>query len=104
MYVYSSHDFVSHALADPSQGSWEQEELDNIKYALSRLPLNGSQQQPLFVDVGANIGWFTLNAASLGARVYAFEGEPLACNAMVPSFCLIYCQTEQYWKVLLAFW
>jgi hypothetical protein len=29
---------------------------------------------PLVVDVGANIGWFTLNAAAAGGRVAAFEG------------------------------
>jgi len=31
-------------------------------------------QKPLFVDVGANVGWFMLNAAAAGARVAAFEG------------------------------
>jgi hypothetical protein len=71
MYVYTTNDFVSQSLADPSQGTWEPEELENMKYALSTFPLQGSRKKPLFIDVGANIGWFTLNAASLGARVYA---------------------------------
>ncbi len=29
-----------------------------------------------FVDIGANIGWFTLLAAKLGSKVYAYEPEP----------------------------
>jgi hypothetical protein len=33
--------------------------------------------RPLAVDVGANRGWFTIKAAMAGARVAAFEGEPL---------------------------
>jgi 2-polyprenyl-3-methyl-5-hydroxy-6-metoxy-1,4-benzoquinol methylase len=32
------------------------------------------KEAPLVVDVGANIGWFTLKAAEAGARVAAFEG------------------------------
>ncbi len=30
---------------------------------------------PFVIDIGANVGWFTLNAAAAGGRVAAFEGE-----------------------------
>lgn len=33
---------------------------------------NGTKNE-VFVDVGGNIGWFSLLAASMGARVYSFE-------------------------------
>ena len=40
---------------------------------------NGSaasdKSRALFVDIGANIGWFTANVASHGYHVAAFEGE-----------------------------
>ncbi|KAG2446062.1 hypothetical protein HXX76_000664 [Chlamydomonas incerta] len=35
------------------------------------------EAQALFVDVGANFGWFTLMAARLGCRVVAYEPVPL---------------------------
>ena len=38
---------------------------------------------PLMVDIGANVGWFTLNAAAAGARVAAFEGGMLGGGASV---------------------
>lgn len=76
MYVYPDHDFVSDSLADPKVGTWEQEELTNIQQAISATArLLPSTEKPLFVDVGSNIGWFSLNAVNMGARVYAFEGK-----------------------------
>ncbi len=29
---------------------------------------------PLFVDIGANVGWFTINMAARGYSVAAYEG------------------------------
>lgn len=34
------------------------------------------QKAPLVVDIGGNLGWFTLLAASLGCRVHVFEPIP----------------------------
>jgi len=39
---------------------------------------NALGQPPLVVDVGANLGWFTLLAASYGCRVISFEILPKA--------------------------
>jgi FkbM family methyltransferase len=41
---------------------------DNIKEYIDRLP-SGS----IFYDLGANLGWFALYAASIGLETYAFE-------------------------------
>ena len=38
--------------------------------------LRASSAHPIVLDVGANAGYFTLLAASLGASVYAFELQP----------------------------
>jgi len=41
---------------------------DNIKEYINSLPKNS-----IFYDLGANLGWFSLYAASLELKVYAFE-------------------------------
>lgn len=39
----------------------------------------------LVVDVGANIGWYTLLSARSGAEVYSFEPEPFSYNLLTKS-------------------
>lgn len=82
MHVYPTHDVVSGYLANPNRRQWEQDEIQQVRYALNKqLPVgaqltsSSSDVPPLFIDVGANVGVFTLNIAKTGARVYAFEGE-----------------------------
>lgn len=48
--------------------SSEHSKEDNIKEYINELP-KGS----VFYDLGANLGWFSLHAASIGLDVYAFE-------------------------------
>lgn len=45
-----------------------------------------SPRQPLFVDVGSNVGWFAMNAAAAGAKVAAFEGEFRGVLALASPF------------------
>lgn len=54
-----------------SRGAWDADALPTA-LRLANLDLNGK----LMVEVGANIGTTTLQAARLGARVLAFEPEP----------------------------
>ena len=35
---------------------------------------------PFVIDIGANVGWFTLNAALAGGTVAAFEGAQGTCS------------------------
>lgn len=37
-------------------------------------PATWRRVKPFVVDIGANIGWFTINAAAAGGTVAAFEG------------------------------
>lgn len=55
-----------------NNGFWEQH---TVQYMLSVLS-SQRQHRPLLVDIGANIGFYTLAAAAAGFDVYAFEPVP----------------------------
>ncbi|KAI8477232.1 MAG: S-adenosyl-L-methionine-dependent methyltransferase [Monoraphidium minutum] len=81
--VYSDNDIVSNFLKGEMH-SWEATEVKEMFYAM-RAPVPTSPEDakdpskwrpsspPFVLDIGANIGWFTLNAAAAGGRVAAFE-------------------------------
>ncbi|KIZ07659.1 hypothetical protein MNEG_0298 [Monoraphidium neglectum] len=85
LFMYDGHDIVSDHMKG---GGWEKEEIDEMLWALeAKVPPAGTPVQgklppartwakpsrPLMVEVGANVGWFTVNAAAAGADVAAFE-------------------------------
>lgn len=43
------------------------------------------QASPFVIDVGANVGWFALNAAAAGGTVAAFEGASTRARAVSPA-------------------
>lgn len=63
--MYISHDIIH-------TGTWEPHVLHDIQYQLKRHPDAG------FIDLGANIGYYSLIAAEMGHRVTAVE--PLASS------------------------
>jgi FkbM family methyltransferase len=72
--VYSHDDIVSNRIR--SDGVWEAAVLTEVR---TNLVQRGELFKPMvFVDIGANVGFFTIYAASLGAHVIAFE--PLKQN------------------------
>jgi hypothetical protein len=76
IHYYAAVDIVAHAIL--SGQAWEGPDIQNILWAMGQpLPPQAasSSQKALFVDIGANIGWFTANVASHGYHVAAFEGE-----------------------------
>lgn len=83
MFVYGSNDIVSNELK--GMGRWEKPEIDEWLWAIrewkpkqaAAVTTSTVPERPLAVDIGANLGWFTINAAAAGARVAAFEGEQM---------------------------
>ena len=94
MYVYGGtngvRDIVSESIA--SRGAWEREDTErlmrlfpckeeettsapmtNASVARSCIPNSFNGKKGVFLDIGANIGWFSLVALSLGHSVIAFE-------------------------------
>jgi hypothetical protein len=80
LHVYGQDDIVSNKLQEGE--IWEKAEVREWLWALQQwqkpaAPANSNASlpyRPLAVDIGANLGWFSLQAAAAGARVAAFEG------------------------------
>jgi len=72
MYVHSKEEsrWVSKFIAE--KGVWHPGPSYWLKDLLAMYP-GQAFQKPVVVDVGANIGWFTLLSAANGAKVFAFE-------------------------------
>ena len=59
------------------EGIWEPFETELIRRMLTGPVLGDpSDGGHLFVDCGANLGWYSMVAAALGAKVVAFEPQP----------------------------
>jgi hypothetical protein len=93
LHVYAGNDLVSQSIANSS--AWEATEVENVLWALKQ-PIPQQQQQqgqqppaPLFVDIGANVGVFSVNAAAAGARVAAFEGEQCMRTMHAQQWCAV---------------
>ena len=61
------NDIVSNAIAN--SGSWMPHQTKFISLLLG----NASSKPAVFLDIGANIGWFTLAMSALGHKVIAIE-------------------------------
>jgi len=72
MEVYLERDIVSKQI---QKGGWEVEKVSafNTYFLQYSKRHNIPLSKLFFVDIGANIGWFTLNMAALGVNVLAFE-------------------------------
>lgn len=77
MLISPQRDFVSRTIA--LSGVWERKKTERIRKILqSAAALSGGPGAVTVMDVGANVGWFTLSMASWGHRVLSFE--PMAQN------------------------
>jgi hypothetical protein len=80
LHVYGQNDIVSNDLILGK--IWERAEVTEWLWALKQwqrpaAPADSNASvpvRPLAVDIGSNLGWFSLQAAAAGARVAAFEG------------------------------
>lgn len=93
MYLYGTEvvnkhqkkDIVSQLLA--SGAVWEQQEIDQLEWAMSRPLPPGYEDKKVFVDIGANVGWFTLNMAARGYNVEAFEAMSINQGLLDATLC-----------------
>ena len=72
MFVYdhsSVRDIVSHSIK--TSGSWELQDTQKLMNLMA-CPASECQNR-VFMDIGANIGWYSLTAAIMGFSVISFE-------------------------------
>jgi FkbM family methyltransferase len=87
MQAYKSNDIVSRGIL--RGGGWEMNKVREFNQYF----INYSKKHNLplanltFVDIGANIGWFTLSMAALGVNVLAFEPMAQNINLILESMC-----------------
>ena len=88
IYPDDSHDYVSGWIRQ--HGEWEKKSskllLEAMQHACDKLGV--SQESAVFLDIGANIGWYSLLFAASGFTVMSFE--PMSANEQLlrRSICL----------------
>lgn len=88
MHIYLENDIVSDAIQ--RYGTWEGNKLEAFYQIFTeyskkhKIPFS----KLTFVDIGANVGWFTFNLAALGVNVIAFEPMAENINMIQDSMCL----------------
>lgn len=84
IYLYSQSDVVSQDVLNGR--GFDTAILDEVLRVL-REPESQSQTPPVMVDIGANVGWFAVNVAGHGFKVYAFEAMPRNVDLLKASIC-----------------
>lgn len=78
MYCYQQNDIVSESIL--TQGAWEASTsvmvLDTLEAACNKLDV--PRDSAVFLDIGANIGWYSLLVAAAGYSAISFE--PMQAN------------------------
>ena len=88
MYVYSSNDYVSQEIL--TCFSWESDETTNLLNALVFYSAiyNLKPHEIYFLDIGANIGWYSLFIANNGYNVLSFEPSEIHNYIFKKNYCL----------------
>lgn len=87
MYIYKVGDIVSNDIL--WKGAWDINKVEQIEAGMNkyRMHNNLTTSQTVFLDVGANIGWFSLVIAALGYSVVAVEPMQANVRMLRSSLC-----------------
>ncbi|KAL3815667.1 hypothetical protein ACHAXA_006560 [Cyclostephanos tholiformis] len=87
MYIYGDNDIVSNSLL--RTGQWATDEKNGLHQALTTFAnkMNLTEKEVIFLDIGANVGSFSLTMASYGFSVVAFEAFAENSDLIQASIC-----------------
>ena len=88
MYVYSKDDIVSNYIL--KKGKWEEQTTIKFQNALNYYSQkkNSKKQNIYVLDIGANIGWYSIFLSKLGYKVIGFEPSSINYYILRKNFCL----------------
>ena len=88
MYVYKNNDGVSGNII--LKKYWEIYETTNLLKALNYYSVkkNLSNKEIYFIDIGANIGWYTFTLSKFGYKIISFEPSKLNYYILNKNYCI----------------
>jgi FkbM family methyltransferase len=87
MQIYASRDIVSDSLRRGND-MWDPSKTVSLIQMVQAAARGRSLSDLVFLDIGANVGWFTLVMASIGLRVIAIEPMLTNLHMLRQSLCL----------------
>ena len=88
MYVYKKNDTVSSQILQ--MGNWEEDETSNLLTALTFYSsIKQLKREEIYVlDIGSNIGWYTLFLAKYGYNILSFDVSNVNNYILKKNYCL----------------
>ena len=88
MFVYKNDDYVSKTISE--SGKWEQKETQSLLSSLIYYTKkkNIIENDVYLLDIGANIGWYSLILGKKGFNVISFEPSKLNYYILLKNYCL----------------
>ena len=88
MYVYRYSDMISNIITNSK--SWEGRESKNLLKALDYYSnkKNIKNEDIYIIDIGANIGWYSITLGKYGFKIISFEPSPINYYILKKNYCL----------------
>ena len=88
MFVYKENDAISNYILD--SGNWEPKETKSLSDSLLYYSKkkNISENDIFILDIGANIGWYSLFFGKIGFNIISFEPSKINYYILLKNFCL----------------
>lgn len=88
MFVYKNDDYISKTISE--SGKWEQKETQSLLSSLLYYTKkkNIIENDVYLLDIGANIGWYSLILGKKGFNVISFEPSKLNYYILLKNYCL----------------